>query len=70
MSPDSDRLATVVNALRALADRLDPEWTCTHCGMRRHKHHDWTKLPRCHGRYGPITQWAWWKEAHEPDVTR
>lgn len=58
---DAERLRTVVAALRDMADMYDPDMRCSKCGALRHEHHGYPgRLVRCYGRYGPITQHAWW----------
>lgn len=63
---DVERLRAVAAVLRGSADKLDPDWHCTHCGQTRgeHFHLHSGGLSQCFGRYGPVTQWAWWQEAN------
>lgn len=61
--PLEDRVRAVVSVLRRFADELDPDVMCGHCSEPRHRHHSWTKLPQCFGRYGPVTQHDWWIDA-------
>lgn len=56
-----ERVRAVVGMLRAWADQLDPDVMCGHCREPRHRHLNWTSLPRCFGRYGPVTQYDWWE---------
>ncbi len=59
----TDELVYVVAALRGTAEAIDPRVVCTKCGETRGEHYREgrpTGLYRCHGRYGPITQSAWW----------
>jgi hypothetical protein len=58
---DAERMRAVCNSLREMADRYDPDVRCSKCEKPRHEHFGYPDLlPRCFGRYGPVTQHDWW----------
>jgi hypothetical protein len=62
----TDPLVYVVNALRDMADEIDPRVRCKNCGEIRGDHFsegDAAGLHHCHGRHGPVTQSSWWEDA-------
>jgi hypothetical protein len=60
----TDELVYVVNALRSMAEEIDPRVVCGHCGVTRGEHYqDAGGRHRCFNRMGPITQNAWWGPA-------
>lgn len=60
---EAEKLRTVVGALRGMADKYDPDWHCTHCNKVRSEHFGYPqRLTHCFNRYGPVTQWSWWRE--------
>ena len=69
----TDELVYVVNALRAMADDIDPRVICTHCGVTRGEHICIGGLHHCFNRFGPVTQNAWWgpevSDSGYPDAT-
>ena len=62
----ADELVAVCNALRDMADEIDPRYVCENCGKTRGEHDRDGGLYRCFNRLGPITQSRWWRSPNVP----
>jgi hypothetical protein len=58
----AERMRTVCAALESMADHLDPDRICSHCGKARHEHHCYpSRLVYCDEQRKTTTQWSWWE---------